>query len=101
MRVPLTIRMLAPVVCVSLLLLSVGLVTAWYVERLQKDAAAILVQNVASIRAAEELEIGLRKVRSRANTFRLTGDRAYLDDIPRLREQTDQSLQDAVRLSST
>jgi CHASE3 domain sensor protein len=93
--------MLAPVVSVSVLLLGVGLVTAWYVERLQENAAAILVQNVASIRAVEELEIGLRKVRSRVNTFRLTGDRTYLQQIPGLREQTDQSLEDAIRLGST
>jgi signal transduction histidine kinase len=93
--------MLAPIVCVSFLLLGVGLVTAWYVERLQKNAAAVLVQNVASIRAAEELEIGLRKVRSRVNTFRLTGKREHMQDVPSLREQSDRSLQDAIRLGST
>jgi signal transduction histidine kinase len=93
--------MVAPVVGVSIVLLAVGLVTAWYVELLQQNAAAVLVQNVASIRAAEELEIGLRKVRSRVNTFRLTGDRGYLDDIPALRADADRVLQEAVRLGST
>jgi signal transduction histidine kinase len=93
--------MVAPVVGVSVVLLAVGLVTAWYVERLQQNAAAVLVQNVASIRAAAELEIGLRKVRSRVNTFRLTGARSYLAEIPALRDETDRVLQDAVRLAST
>jgi signal transduction histidine kinase len=93
--------MVAPVFGVSSLLLAVGLITAWYVERLQQKATEILVQNVASIRAAEELEIGLRKVRSRVNTFRLTGENSYLDDIPGLRDQTDRLLAEAVRLSST
>lgn len=101
MRVPLIIRMVAPVIGVSVVLLGVGLVTAWYVQRLQRDAARVLTQNVASIGAAQELEIGLRKVRSRINTFRLTGERSYLDDIPSLRASCDRSLDEAVGRSST
>lgn len=101
MRVSLVVRMVAPVVAVSVLLLGVGLVTAWYVERLQQDAARVLAHNVASIRAAGELEIGLRRVRSRINTFRLTGDRTQLDAISAFRRETDRWLQEAVRLGST
>jgi hypothetical protein len=47
------VRMTAPVVVVSVVLLFVGVSTAWYVLRQQQDAAQILSLNVASIRAAE------------------------------------------------
>jgi signal transduction histidine kinase len=100
-RMPLTLRMVVPVIGVSAVLLGVGLVTAWYVQRLQGAAAKVLAQNVESIRAAQELEIGLRKVRSRINTFRLTGDQSSLAEIPPLRAACEESLHAAVGRAST
>jgi CHASE3 domain sensor protein len=66
--------MTAPVVTVSCLLLLLGVVTAWYVHRLQQNAAETIALNVASIRAAEELEIGLREIRTNLNQFLIHGD---------------------------
>jgi signal transduction histidine kinase len=93
--------MTAPLAAVSFLLLLLGTVTAWYVQRLQKNAADILALNVSSIRAAEELEIGVREIRTRINQYLLTGDRKHLAAVPVQRQQTDRWLREAVRLATT
>ena len=61
MKHALLVRMTAPLVAVSILLLLLGTVSAWYVHRLQRNAADILALNVSSIRAAEEVEIGVER----------------------------------------
>jgi signal transduction histidine kinase len=93
--------MTAPLVAVSVLLLLVGLVTAWYVQRLQHDATNVVALNVSSIRAAEELAIGLREIRNQINQFLLSGDRRHLDAVPALRLETDRWLKEARRLATT
>lgn len=100
MKHGLLVRMTAPLVAVSVLLLLLGTVTAWHVHRLQKSAADILL-NVASVRAAEELEIGLREIRTKINQFLLTGDRQYLAAVPVQRQQTDRWLREAVERATT
>lgn len=101
MRPSLFVRMTAPLVAVSVVLLVLGVFTAWYVLRLQQQAAQVLSLNVASIRAAEELEIGMREIRTRVNQFLLTGDRQQLSVIPELRQSTDRWLAEASRLATT
>ena len=58
----LTLRIVAPVVGVSGILLALGAMAAWYVHQLQNSSSDILVVNVSSVRAAEEIEIGMREV---------------------------------------
>ncbi len=101
MKHGLLVRMTAPLVAVSVLLLLLGTVTAWYVQRLQKNASDTLALNVLSIRAAEELEIGLREIRTHINQFLLTGDRAHLAAVPEERQGTDFWLQDAMQRAAT
>ena len=93
MRYPIVVRMTAPVVGVSILLLAVGVITASYVERLHRKASRILTDNVAGIWAAAKLEIGMREARTRVARYRITADRAHLDEIPSLRTETDRWLQ--------
>jgi hypothetical protein len=87
-------------VCVSILLLILGTGTAWYVYRLQKDAADILALNVSSVRAAEDREIGLREIRTQINEFLLSGDRQRLARVPALRKEVDRWLADARRVAT-
>ena len=101
MKHGLLVRMTAPLVAVSVLLLLLGTVTAWYVHRLQKNASDTLALNVLSIRAAEELEIGLREIRTHINQFLLTGDRAHLAAVPEQRQLTDYWLKHAVQRAGT
>jgi signal transduction histidine kinase len=97
----LLVRMTAPIAVVSLLLLAVGAVAAWYVHRLQKNISDILDVNVSSVRAAEELEIGIREVRTQLIYFLFTGDRKYLEAFPALHQHTDRWLGEADRLATT
>ena len=48
---------------VSLLLLAIGILSAWYVHRLQKRNSDLMALDVASMLAAEDLEIKMRDVR--------------------------------------
>jgi two-component system sensor histidine kinase HydH len=87
--------MTAPMVGVSLLLLAIGILAAWYVHRLQKTNSVLLAQDVASMLAAEDLEINLREVRDQLRGFLRTGDPSFLESIPSLQEKTRRDLAEA------
>jgi signal transduction histidine kinase len=57
------LQVAGPTVGVGLLLLAVCLVSAWQINRLQANIAHLLTRNVASLEAAQELEIHLRRLR--------------------------------------
>ncbi|WP_442509951.1 sensor histidine kinase [Novipirellula sp. SH528] len=62
----------------GLALLCLGFSGAWHVLQLQKRNSEILSNNVASIRAAEELELIVREMRHELDRYLLTKDREYL-----------------------
>jgi two-component system sensor histidine kinase HydH len=101
MNTRLMVRMTLPVMAISVIPLAVGFVTAWHVSLLQKKISDVLALNVASMRAAEELEIGTREVQSQLDRFLLTGDHKALDVVPAMREETDHWLQEAERAGTT
>ncbi len=80
---------------VSLLLLAIGIVAAWYIHRLQKYNSDLMAMEVDSMLAAEDLEIKMRDVRDQLRGFLRTGDRSYLEAIPALRERTQRDLNEA------
>src|ERR1700736_5337654 len=57
------LQVAGPAVGVGLLLLAVCLVSAWQINRLQANMSHLLQRNVASLAAAQELEIQLRRLR--------------------------------------
>src|SRR5262249_35663744 len=57
--------------------------------------------NVISMRAAEEVAIGLRDVRTLLERFLISGDRRYLDAVPTIRCNTDYWLAEAERTGVT
>jgi signal transduction histidine kinase len=97
----LLLRMTSPLLGISVLLLAVGLGSAWYIERVQQDLSDVLELNVSSMRAAEELELGLGEVRNHLVQYLLTGDRRHLEKVPALRAETDHWLAEAVRTGTT
>ena len=60
---------MTPFLIVSLLLLGLGIGAAWYVQRLHRDSSRAVASYVTSVRAAEELEIGLREIRTYLDRF--------------------------------
>jgi two-component system sensor histidine kinase HydH len=99
----LLIRLVLPTAGVGVLLLAVGLLAGWYVHRLQRQAADALGLNVASVRAAERLEITVRKIQTLLYQHRTTGqDRSeYLSRIPPLVEEAAGAMAEAEELATT
>jgi two-component system sensor histidine kinase HydH len=93
--------MTAPVMATSFLLLTVGVGAAWYVHRLEKTVAEDILVNVSSVRAAEELEIYVREIRTQLDHYLLTQNKDYLDAIPPFHEKTERWLTEAERWSMT
>jgi signal transduction histidine kinase len=89
MQARLLVRVTAPIMAISIVPLLVGVGTAWSVHRSQESASKALATNVASMRAAEELAIGIRDIRFQLDRYLLTGDRRNLDEVPALRRETD------------
>jgi signal transduction histidine kinase len=79
----------------SCLPLLVGGYAAWDVHRSQRAASEALALNVRSMRAAEELAIGIRDARTQLDRFLLTGDAAPLAEAARLHAETDRWLDEA------
>ncbi|MCX7699545.1 MAG: ATP-binding protein [Gemmataceae bacterium] len=94
-------RLTAPVIAVSLLLLAVGTGAAWYVHQLQAANDRILEQHLASVWATQELEVGLREVRSRLNRFVYHRNEEALKGIPELRANTEAALATMERTALT
>ncbi|WP_254053698.1 ATP-binding protein [Singulisphaera sp. GP187] len=94
-------RLIAPVVVVSLLLMAVGSVAAYYVHQLQQNTTDLLTRDVSGIRAAEELVITIRQIETHVDQFHLTGDRRHLNPIPSHRGEIDRWLGEAERLTTT
>jgi signal transduction histidine kinase len=101
MKIRPLLRITAPVMGISLLPLAVGLVTAWNEQRSQADVSDTLATDVVSMRAAEEVAIGLRDIRTRLERFLISGDRTHLDAVPDLRRDTDYWLSEAERTAVT
>jgi signal transduction histidine kinase len=94
-------RLTAPVVAVSAFLIVVALGAAWYVRSSQREVSVMLGSHVASVRAAQELEIRLRQIHVQFDRYLITGERKHLDSVPRLRQRADEALDRAERLATT
>jgi signal transduction histidine kinase len=95
----LIVRITAPILAISGLLLAAGVVGAWYVQRMQRNVSENLLWNVRTMRAAEELEIALREVGRQLHLFRITNDRRHLREIARARPDVDHWFAEARRLA--
>lgn len=74
-------QMTLPMIAAGILLLTAGGYGAWRVHRLHKRGSDILVENVASIRAAEELETEVREVQHRLKRYLSTANGRHLEHL--------------------
>ncbi len=81
------LRLAAPVLAVSVLLLGLGGWGAWWLYRLQNESSQLVAKSVASVRAAEELVLAFREVRTRLYLFLLNGEAKELETIPALKSE--------------
>lgn len=94
-------RLTAPVAVLALLLLVIAIGSAWYVRTLQRSASDLIASNVASMQAAQELEISLREVRTQFTRYLITQDESHLKPIPRQKQRTADALAAAEQAAVT
>jgi len=94
-------KLTAPLAVVSLLLLVSACGAAWYVRHLQQTVAGPITTSVASVRAAQELEISTRELISQLNRYLITAEKKYLEPLPRLKRRTEKALDDADAAATT
>ena len=78
------LRIVAPVLGISILPLIVGVVAAWKVHVDQKSASNALALDVEGVRSGWNLAIGIRDIRTELNQFLAKEkDRKQLQDVLR------------------
>ena len=98
MSVRLTIRVAAPSIIISLLLLTVGSVGGWIVHRLQRSAAQTVSLDMSTIQAAEQLVFAIGEMRMELAQFLATDDPAHLKAVPAACEQVERWLAEIEKL---
>jgi len=81
MRSPLLLRIVVPSLAVSLALLTLGIVSAWYVHTLQQGALRVQVASVERLVLAEKMVSATRQVRFYLNRFSVSADRENLEAV--------------------
>jgi two-component system sensor histidine kinase HydH len=94
MSIRLTLRVAAPSIVISLLLLALGGLGAWYILGLQKSTAALVALDLRTMRAVQQLVLSMTEVRSELAEFLATGDRAHLEAVPAKCSQTEHWLRE-------
>ena len=94
-------RLAVPSAVLGALLLVTAVGAAWYVRQIQASHSEVLANNVASVRAAQELEVSIREVQAQFDRYLITGRREFLEPIPLLRSRTEDALAEAERLATT
>ena len=95
MQTRLVARLTAPVIAVSAVLILVALAAAWYVRDSQQTLSTVIASNVASVQAAQELEISFREIHVQFDRYLITLDRKHLESVPVLRRRTAEALAEA------
>ena len=94
-------RLTAPVIVVSALLMVIAFGAAWYVRDSQRNVSYMLDSHVASVQAAQKLEIRLREIHVQIDRYLITGQKKHLDSVPDLKAKADKALQGARELATT
>lgn len=97
----LLVQVTAPTVVIGLLLFAACLVGAWFTDRSQRELAKLLSREVASLQAAQELEIRVRQLRWRTFLNYLDPGHARPEAIEEVRRDFEISLDRARRASNS
>ncbi len=95
------LRVTAPAVVIGLLLFAACLVSVFYITRLQANMTDILSRNVASLQAAQELEIRVRQLRFHNLLYLMEPSPAELDLIESDQRHFEEALETARQSSHT
>jgi len=81
MKLRISSKMLAGFLGMAVLLLAGGLLTILYTYRLHRVTAELLADNIASLKAAQELQSALFRMRDLTFSYVLDGDPRWLKDL--------------------
>jgi two-component system, NtrC family, sensor histidine kinase HydH len=95
------LQVTAPAVLIGLLLCGTCLACAWYISRLQATTARIVSENVASLQAAQELEMHVRQLRYHCFVYLLDPQPHRLAPIETDEQNFEKALGVARRLAGT
>ena len=88
----LVLRITAPLIAVSLLLLGVGVFAAWFVHHQQQESMRLLAKSLESTEAAQEFENKVVEMDGELRQFARTGDAEYLIRAAGLHNEANQWL---------
>ena len=94
-------RLTFPIAAVSAMLLGLAVVAAWYIQEMQARASGPIASSVASMTAAQELEISTREVAVQCNRYLITHDEKHLEKVPELKHRIRDALKHAENASIT
>lgn len=86
------LRLIIPMAVMSVVLLTVGGVSAWYLNQLQMSSARLLSVSIAKVRAAEELEVISHELRYHLRHYLATHDEDERAEVARLQHELDRWL---------
>jgi signal transduction histidine kinase len=95
------VRIIVPTAGMSLLLLLLGGLAAWYLHRLQQDSSELLRVSVARVEAAEDLEVICHELRYQLRQYHAFRDDHAVAVIDDLHEQADHLLAKAKEVADT
>ena len=91
-------RIVLPTLAVSLLLLILAGIAAWFLHRSQREASQLLTQNISRLQAAEELMLIGEQLQNQVEQFLFTTDRKSLKPFASLKKEALSWLQRAEEL---
>src|SRR5581483_519767 len=101
MRHKLPLQVIAPVAVLGGFVLAASMAGAWYVDRLQSNRVKILLQDVASMHTAQDLEVELRQLRYHAMLYLLKPAPERLEKVQEDHGKVLESLRQAQDLADT
>ncbi len=94
-------RLMIPIAALSALLLVCAFASAWYVRDLQRSTSDVIMNNVESMRASQELEISIREIRTQFDRYLITLEKSHLKPVPRMRQRTSEAMMDVEKTATT
>jgi two-component system sensor histidine kinase HydH len=85
-------KIAAPMILTSSLLLVLGVVAAWNIQRQQTSSSELIQKEVHGMIAAQELSNDVREIRHALHQYRHDGDWRHLDSIPARRQAATEHL---------
>ena len=96
-----TARIIVPTAAMSILLLLLGGIAAWYLHQLQQDSSELLSGTVAKVEAAEELELISHEVRYQLRQYDAADEQRIRTVLAKLHEDANAWLANAEQLADT